>query len=158
MLTNGRPPLPPVELGASGKALLGDLTELAELQAKLLAADAKIAARRSAASVALLVGGAVLAAAGLPVLLVALGYGLVAAGLPAWAGFLIAAAVGVAAGGLLAWLGWRGLGRAAGTFRRSGDAFSQNVAWVKQSLSGDPHRPPTRPVPPTRSAPPTPPR
>ncbi|NNJ27142.1 phage holin family protein [Alienimonas chondri] len=144
MFTNGRPPLPPVELGRSGQALLSDLTELGELQAKLLAADAKSAANRSVLSLALVAIGVVLAASGLPVLLVAAGYGLVAAGLPAWAAFLIAAGVGFAIGGLTAWLGLKGLMRAAGTFSRSGDAFSANLRWVKASLSGgrsEPQRP-----------------
>ena len=146
MFTNGRPPLPPIELGRSGRALLSDLTELAELQAKLLAADASTAANRSAASLVLVVVGLVLIASALPVALVALGYGLVAAGLPAWAGFLIAAGAGLAVGLIAALLGWRGLRRAAGTFGRSREAFSQNVARVKSSLTGE--RPRDSPAPP----------
>ncbi|QDT17080.1 phage holin family protein [Alienimonas californiensis] len=138
MFTNGRPPLPPVELGRTGSALLADLTELGELQAKLLAADAKVAANRSAGSLALVAVGVLLAASAFPVTLVALGFGLAAAGLPEWAAFLIAAAAGLLVGGLIAWSGWKGLSRAAGTFRRSSDAFSQNLAWVKASLSGEP--------------------
>ena len=137
MFTTGRPPLPPIELGRSGQALLSDLTELAELQAKLLAADASTAANRSAASLVLVIVGLVLTASALPVALVALGYGLVAAGLPAWAGFLIAAAAGLAVGLIVAWIGWRGLRRAAGTFGRSREAFSHNLTWVKSSLAGD---------------------
>ena len=158
MMTNGRPPLPPVELGRSGQALLSDLAELGELQAKLLAADARTAANRSAGSLALVVVGAVLAASGLPVALLAAGYGLHAAGLPEWAAFLIAAVAGLAVGGLIAWLGWRGLKRACGTFRRSADAFSQNLEWVKASLSGgrrsDPRvASPDRPPPPMTTPP-----
>lgn len=159
MFTNGRPPLPPVELGRTGSALLSDLTELAELQAKLLAADSRSAANRSAGSMALVGVGVVLAASGLPLLLVAAAYGLVAAGLPRWAGFLIAAFLGVALGGGIALLGWKGLKRAAGTFRRSGAAFSHNVAWAKASLTGKPPAdaaaavPASSPVDPLRSPP-----
>ncbi|MFH5803131.1 phage holin family protein [Alienimonas sp. DA493] len=146
MFTSGRPPLPPVELGRTGSALLSDLTELGELQAKLLAADARIAAKRSAGSLALVAVGAVLAASALPVLLVACAYGLHALGLPEWAAFLIAAAVGLVVGGLFAWAGWKGLSRALRTFRRSGDAFSQNLTWVKASLNGQSPAP-RRPAP-----------
>ncbi len=137
MFSNGRPPLPPVEVGRCGQALLSDLTELGELQAKLLAADARTAADRSAGSLALVVIGVALAASALPVLLVAAGYGLHAAGLPEWAAFLLAGLGGLVVGALTAYIGWRTLRRAFRTFRRSGDAFSQNLAFVRTALEGE---------------------
>ena len=152
MLTNGRPPLPPVELGRTGAAVASDLAELAELQAKLLAADARSAARRGARSAALLAAGAVLLASALPILLVAFAAGLVALGLPGWAALLIAAVVGALVGAGVAYVGVRGLAAAGGAFGRSRDAFSQNLAWAKRALSGAPSSAPP-PAPPAGRSP-----
>ena len=142
-------PLPPVEAVRGGRAVAADVARLAELQAKLLAADWRAASGRATGAAAALVVGGVLAASALPVFLVALGYGLIAAGLPGWAAFLLAGVAGLAVGGLCLRLGVRRLGAAAGTFGRSRAALSQNAGWVKRSLTREPHPPNDLAAPPT---------
>ena len=140
--------LPPVEIARGGGAVAADLLRLAELQAKLFAADWHRASGR-------FVGGAVALAAGfagavlcVPVLVAAVGLGLAALGLPVWAGLLIAGAVAAGGGAAAAWFGWKRLATAASAFDRSRAAAAENAAWVKRSLAREPHPAGGPPAPP----------
>ena len=141
--------LPPVEVAKGGGAVAADLVRLAELQARLFAADWRRASGR-------FVGGAVALAAGVlgailcvPVLVAAVGLGLAALGLPVWAGLLIAGALAAGAGVAAAWYGWTRLSSAASAFDRSRAAAAENAAWVKRSLAREPHPAGVPPAPPT---------
>ena len=135
---SNRPPLPPARLAGGVAGMAADLLALAELQWELFRLDAGAATRRSVVAVGLIVAGAVFALSALPVLLVAVGYALMLAGLYGWAAFGVAFLVGLLLGGGLAWWGFKRLGAALGAFGRSSSEFSRNLAFVKQSLSGEP--------------------
>ena len=138
-------PLPPARLAGGVAGLASDLLALAELQWELFTLDAGAAAKRSAVAVALVVAGAVFALSSLPVLLVAVGYALMLAGLYGWAAFGIAFLVGLLLGGGLAWWGFRRLASALAVFGRSRREFGRNLRFVKQSLSRGPHPSPAPP-------------
>ena len=133
--------LPPVEAVRTSADVAADVVRLAELQAKLFAADWRAASGRAVGGAVLLVAGVLAAVLCVPVLVAALGLGLAALGLPVWAGLLIAGVLAVGAGAVAAWRGWRRLAGAARAFDRSRAAAAENAAWVKRSLARQPHPP-----------------
>ena len=112
-----------------------DLISLAELQARLAAADLKESTSRAVLPTGLLVGGAILAVVSLPVLLGGVGYlihenSTLSIG---WS-FLVTALATLALGALLAFVGLRGLGSSFSSFDRSKEELTRNLAWVKTVL------------------------
>jgi hypothetical protein len=116
-----------------------DLMTLTELQVKLLVLDMKEGSRHAMLPLALILFGGCLALGCFPVLLAALGFGLVAAGLSYWLSFLIAGIVGLAISGGAAYGGFRLLKKQAAVLRRSQAEFDRNVRWVKSALTRKPH-------------------
>jgi predicted phage tail protein len=119
-----------------------DLASLAELQARLAAADLRDAARKSAVPIVLTVVGVAVMAASLPVALVGLGW-LLASALKIHQGWamLMTAGAATALGGLAAGLSGRRLRHSFDSFRRSRKQFTLNLAWVRTVLvtSARPH-------------------
>jgi membrane protein YqaA with SNARE-associated domain len=119
-----------------------DLASLAELQAKLAAADFSDAARKSAVPIVLTVLGLTAVLASVPVALLGAGW-LFASTLKidrGWAMVLTAGAATVL-GGLAAGLGGRWLSHSFDSFRRSRKQLMLNLAWVRTVLvtSARPH-------------------
>lgn len=115
--------------------VLHDITELTELQAKLLLADTNAAARRLAISGILTVIGLCLALGCCQVGLLAIAFGL-----HELTGIALSVALAISALGMLCVAGvltvfaWRRLRKSFDAFSRSRNEFSRNVTWVKQSL------------------------
>jgi hypothetical protein len=121
-----------------------DLISLAELQARLAAADLKESTGRAVVPAGLLVGGTLLALVSLPVLLFGVGYLLAEyTSLSVGWSILLTAVAALLLGAVLAILGLRGLGGSFTSFQRSKEELTRNLAWVKTVLvhSG---RPPQR--------------
>ena len=122
-----------------------DLISLAELQARLAAADLKETTGRAAVPAGLLVVGALLALVGLPVLLLGVGT-LVAENTslsPGWS-ILLTALAAIVLGAVLALLGVRGLGGSLSSFDRSKEELSRNLSWVKTVLVHSGRTPPRK--------------
>jgi hypothetical protein len=120
-----------------------DLISLAELQARLAAADLKEATGRVVLPVGLLAGGALLALVSLPVILLGAGYLLSEyTSLSVGWSILLTAVVALLLGAALAVLGLRGLGGSFSSFDRSKEELARNLSWIKTVLvhSGRPPR------------------
>jgi hypothetical protein len=119
-----------------------DLASLAELQAKLAAADFRDAARKSAIPIVLTVAGLTVVVASVPVALLGAGW-MVASALKIDQGsaILLTAGAATALGGLAAGLGGRWLSHSFDSFRRSRKQLMLNLAWVRTVLvtSARPH-------------------
>jgi hypothetical protein len=112
-----------------------DLESLAELQAKLAAADFRDAVRKSAVPMLLVLVALTVVAASVTVALLGAGW-LLASALSiqqGWAMLLIAGA-GITLAGLLAALGGMMLTDSFDTFRRSRKQLRLNLAWVRTVL------------------------
>jgi uncharacterized membrane protein YqjE len=115
--------------------LLHDVIELGELQMQLLTVDLAEARRRSVLAIVLVGSALVLALSSVPVLLLGIGWALVAwAGWTHAAAFAITAVVALLLAAGLAWLAWRRLNAAIGKLSRSGEEFATNVRWIKDAL------------------------
>jgi Putative Actinobacterial Holin-X, holin superfamily III len=112
-----------------------DLASLAELQARLAAADSRDAARKSAIPIVLAVAGLTVVAASVPVALLGAGW-LLASALKIHQGWamLLTAGVAMALGGVLTGLGGMRLRHSFDSFRRSQKQLMLNVAWVRTVL------------------------
>jgi hypothetical protein len=112
-----------------------DLASLAELQARLAAADSRDAARKSAVPVGFTVAGLTLVVASVPVTLLGAGW-LLASALKIHQGWamLLTAGAAMALGGLVAGLGVLRLRHSFDSFRRSQKQLMLNVAWVRTVL------------------------
>jgi uncharacterized membrane protein YqjE len=112
-----------------------DIATLAELQAKLAAADAKEAAARAALPVVVLGAGAVLALASLPVILLGLA-DLIAASTRISTGLaqLIVGLVALLLAGLACLIGVRGSLQSLDSFRRSREELTRNLSWIRTVL------------------------
>lgn len=127
---------PPSKTMARNMADLGhDVTQLAELQARLFAADCQDAARHAAIPSAALTLSLLMVLSCVPITLMGIAW-LISelAGLPVFAGFLITAAAGVIFSGVLAAVAWYRLRDSLRTFRRSREEFNQNLRWIKMVL------------------------
>ena len=122
--------------------VLHDVTELAELQAKLLFADSKDTMRRALLAAVVMVVGLCLVLGCIPVTLSAIGYAV-----HQQTSMSIPLSLTVAAGGtlllavLLLVVGWLRLRRSFNTLDRSREELSRNVAWIKQSFKRKDHPP-----------------
>lgn len=134
---NGRQrPAGPVGGFASGAAnVLGDILELAELQAKLAKADASQALGRAIMPGLLLVIGGCAAVAALPVLTLGLATLMdEATPLNAWQSQLLAGALVGTVAVLIVYYALRRLRRAGLQFQRSLRELANNVAWAKAAV------------------------
>ena len=113
-----------------------DVTELAELQVRLLAADSRSAVRRAAPPLLACAGGIGLGLGSLPVALMALGYVL-----HEQLGWSLPVSFATVAGGALmiasalVTAGWGSIGRSVHELDRSRNELAQNIAWVKRAVS-----------------------
>jgi hypothetical protein len=116
--------------------LLHDVVSLSELQAQLLAVDAKESVNKAKLPIALLVGGTVLALGAVPVLLLALGEALYL-----WAdwnrplAYLASGLVGVVVAGIMLYVAWQQTGAVIAVFDRSRVELAENVRWIKYALT-----------------------
>lgn len=112
-----------------------NLISLAELQARLAAADLKESTSRAVLPTGVLATGAILAVVSLPVLLGGVGF-LIHENTTLSIGWslLITAVSALVLGALLALIGLRGLGSSFSSFERSKDELTRNLAWVKTVL------------------------
>jgi hypothetical protein len=143
---NGHAPGSPGVVGSIAE-LGNDIMNLAELQAKLVALDAKEAASRATLAVSAVALGLVIAVASVPVALLGLA-DVLARTLqiqPGWA-MLLTAAVALAFAGLIVVVFTRQIPEALNTFRRSKEEFARNLAWIRTVIvhSGRVHSPPRR--------------
>ena len=116
--------------------LLHDVVSLGELQAQLLAVDARESVQKAQTPIVLLAGGATLALGAVPVLLLALGESLVL-----WlqweraAAYLVAGLVGVVVGGATVYVAWQQTGAVVAVFERSRAELAENIRWIKYALT-----------------------
>jgi hypothetical protein len=116
--------------------LLHDVVSLGELQAQLLAVDARESVQHAKLPIALVAIGAVLGLGCVPVLLLAMGeafYELL--DWPRSLSYLASGVIAALAGGLLLWLGIGKFNAVIGVFKRSSEELSENVRWVKYALT-----------------------
>ena len=112
-----------------------DIATLAELQAKLTLLDARAAASKATTPVAMLVVGAAVALASLPVILI--GVAEVIASAFKISGGVASLIVGISAlalAGLAVLIGFKGTTASLTTFRRSSEELTRNVSWVRTVL------------------------
>ncbi len=112
-----------------------DLASLAELQAKLAAADFRDAAHKSAVPIVLTVVGLTVVMASVPVALLGVGW-LLASALKIHQGWamLLTAGASIAVAGLVAVLAGMRLRHSFDSFRRSRKQLWLNLAWVRTVL------------------------
>lgn len=114
----------------------GDIASLAELQAKLTAADLKEGAGKAALPAAGLAVALLLVSASLPVLLFGIAELLAPAlGLSRGLTLVLTAVAALVIGGVVGVLGaWR-LGKSFVSLRRSREELTRNIAWIKTVLA-----------------------
>ncbi len=141
---SARPPESPTVRHSVGR-VVRDVLTLVELQGQLLKSDACEFTEQSVRPVALFAAGSLLLLATVPVCLLAIAEGLVAAGV--WRGLaygLVALASVALAAGMTAWA-WGRLRGMPPLFARSRQELAENIALIKDSLKDRPfpvtHRP-----------------
>ena len=118
-----------------------DVVTLAELQARLFQSDACELMKRLARPLTVLAAGALLLLATLPVCLLAIAAGLVAAGVPqAAAHGLVAVTSLVTVAGMTAWA-LRRFRALPPAFARSQEELADNLSWIKDAVKGLDARP-----------------
>lgn len=116
--------------------LLHDVVSLGELQAQLLAVDAKESVDKAKFPLGLLVGGIALALGAVPVLLLSLGEALTL-----WLNweralsYLVSGLVGSIIAGVMLYLAWQQTGAVIAVFDRSRVELSENIRWIKYALT-----------------------
>jgi hypothetical protein len=116
--------------------LLHDVVSLGELQAQLIAVDARESAQKAVAPIGLLIGGISLALGAVPVLLLSLGEALTL-----WLdweralSYLVSGLAGAVIAGLLLYLAWQQAGAVIAVFDRSRVELAENVRWIKYALT-----------------------
>jgi hypothetical protein len=132
---NGRLPDQDASVTRSISGLIHDVLDLSELQARLLAVEARAAKEAVRTGVILFAGGSVVALAAIPVALLSLAEALVAyAGWSRTAGLLAASAAGLAIALTLIMTGLRYLRGDVVAFPRSRQELARNIAWIKSGL------------------------
>ncbi|MCC7336574.1 MAG: phage holin family protein [Pirellulaceae bacterium] len=127
--------------GFAGQAanVLGDLLELAELQARLAKSDAHLTFTRMTRPVAVLLVGICAALASLPVLTIGLASCLDALTvLNAWQAQLLIGLLVAAVAVMAIYLSVKSIRRSALQFERSASELARNIAWLK-SILGSSH-------------------
>jgi hypothetical protein len=115
-------------IGAFG----GHLATLATLQARLAALDLKESTSKVAPWAVLVVTSALLALAGLTVLLNGAGRWLAtASGLALGTAFLITGAIALILSAVIAWFSASRIGGSFTSFRRTSEELERNIAWIR---------------------------
>jgi membrane protein DedA with SNARE-associated domain len=123
---------PPLAVARGTGELFSDALTLVELQGRLLSIDVGNDLRRLIVPAVLLVSGAVMGLSCLPILLVALALGIMAAwNLAPWLAFLIALGVGAFVAAILLAVGGWFLRNKLTFLSRSRSQWQQNVNWFK---------------------------
>jgi len=120
--------------GVAGQAanVMGDMLELAELQAKLAKADAVNATKAATQPIGLLIIGICAALASLPIVTLGLASLLDAwTVLNAWQSQLLVGMLSAAVASTVIYLSVRRLRQLSLQFKRTADEFAKNVAWAK---------------------------
>jgi glycerol uptake facilitator-like aquaporin len=116
--------------------LLHDVVSLSELQAQLLAVDARESVEKAKTPIGLLIGGVSLAMGAVPVLLLSLGEALTL-----WFGweralsYLVSGLGGAVIAAVLLFLAWQQTGGVLAVFDRSRVELAENVRWIKYALT-----------------------
>lgn len=124
----------PVNFTANLCDVAHDITQLVELQGKLLVVDAAEAKESVKLPIVLAIVGGMLGVCSMPLLLVAGAQGLMVAGLLPWAAYAVVAGIGFAIAGILLWQSARAFKQSTTVLERSRSELSQNVTWLKQML------------------------
>ena len=133
--TNGADNSPPRAMARNTGELLADAMTLVELQSKLLLLDVQADVRKLITPLVLILIGAVLGFACLPVALTALALGVSAATeMELWVAFSISLMVGLAIAGILLGAGVWYLLHGLTFLARSRNEWNQNVRWFKNLL------------------------
>jgi len=136
--TNGSPKTPSKGLAGDVGGFAHDVLTLAELQAQLFLADARECGQRVLVPGFVLVCGAVLGLACLPIALAALALLLVQVYEISYAaGFLITVVVGMVTSAVLGVVGWLQLREHATVLKRSQQELVRNLRWIKKVLKRD---------------------
>ncbi|QDS99473.1 phage holin family protein [Adhaeretor mobilis] len=115
--------------------LAHDAVELGEMQVQLLKLDTCEAGRKTRSSIVLALIGLTLSLASLPVAQFAIAEALIESGDWSRSGALGAAAIGTLAISLVfAAITWWKLRQGLGSWQRSNEEFSRNIAWFKSAL------------------------
>lgn len=131
---NGTSRFPPSAVAKSAGGVLQDVMTLVELQLKLLQVDARRAVNGMLLpGVLLLVAGCLLLGC-LAVLLISLGFGLAALGMPTWLGMLLATVIGLAVTGGMTFYALMRMKKITGEFETSKEEFDRNIRWIKSVL------------------------
>jgi len=116
--------------------LLQDVVSLGELQAQLLAVDARESLQKAQVPLVLLMVGMAVGLAAAPVLLLALGEALVQVfDWPRAVSYLVSGLVGAVMGGVLMYFACRQGAAVVAVFKRSQDELAENIRWIKYALS-----------------------
>ncbi len=122
--------------------VMRDLVTMGELQIRLFKSDAMEFAARSGRLAGVFAAGIVLLLVAVPLLVVAIAEGLVAAGLPRAAAYAIMAILAAAGGGgMMAWA-WQGFRKIPLLFVRSRQELRENIASLKDALQASSQTPP----------------
>lgn len=134
---NGCEPIPSAAEGVSKNLgeFVGDVISLGEMQAQLVAIDAREAATKSVMPSLCGIGGLAFAVGSVPILLLAIGWCLIErAGFPADLAFLTSFTIGILVAAGLAVFAWQRMKEVAPIATRSADELSQNLRWIKHAL------------------------
>lgn len=144
------PTLPPKD---AFQRLIDGLQTFIREHLALAKAEAKDELQSLARDAAVAASGLPFLAAGYLLLMVAAGFGLVALGLPPWAGFLIVALVNLLAGGALTFVLGRAVLKKRVALPRTGEELEKSKQWVAQLKTATEVRPELPPVAPPPAAP-----
>jgi len=135
MITNGKPQIKETHMAASFSELARDVVELTELQGKLVAIDAVTAWQRMKGGLLLVVVGACVLLACLPIVLLIGAYALIEfAGWSHTAGMAVAGGGGLVIASMLLAVAYYRLKTMLEPFNRSREELSDNLAWLKAKL------------------------
>jgi len=122
-------------IAALVSSAIADTRALIQQQVDLAKAELRQSAKEAAASSGLFIGAGVLAFLGFVFVLVSAAYGIVAAGLPVWAGFLIVAGVLILIALILALVG-RARSRRIGPPQRAIAAANETAQALQRAVPG----------------------
>jgi multidrug efflux pump subunit AcrB len=122
-------------VGRSVGQVVHDIMNLAELQAELFKQDASEIVGRLMMPFAIMAASLLLLVAALPICLIAIALGLMAAGLSGVVAFAIVAICSLMLVGILASWGWQRLRNTPPGFARSREELGCNLVWVKNAIT-----------------------
>lgn len=123
-------------MGPGVASLLSDVSELVELQAKLLAADMRATVRRTVPSILGVVVGAVAVLGSMPVVLMSLADALERQfDWPRWGALLTSGGIGLAVGVALLLAAYCGLRKLTTPLERSANELGKNLASLREIVT-----------------------